>query len=147
MTSVRPAARSSVSSRRRAPLFFSGNPTNVNSRVGNPDATSAAIAAPDLVPRDVHHQIRAMEDLAAAGISTPKQCADPRQELVVRERLDEIVVGARIEPGDAIGDGVARGEHQDGQIRSVAQSPADLHAVDAGEHDVEYDEIGRPIAR
>src|SRR5438067_2389195 len=46
MTSVRPAPRSSVSSRRRAPLFFSGKPTNVNSRVGKPDATRAAIAAP-----------------------------------------------------------------------------------------------------
>jgi hypothetical protein len=106
-----------------------------------------AIAAANLVSGDIHHQIGAVEDLAAAPLAPPKKRTYPREELVVCEWLNEIVVGPRIKPGDAVGNGVARGEHQDRQIRSVSQAPADLHSVDPREHDVEDDEIRRPIAR
>ncbi len=38
--------------------------------------------------------------------------AHPRRELGERERLDQVVDGARVEAGDAILDLTARGEHE-----------------------------------
>ena len=42
-----------------------------------------------------------------------QQGAKARDELLQVERLDQVVVGARFQAGDAVGDGVARGQHQD----------------------------------
>jgi hypothetical protein len=39
---------------------------------------------------------------------------DAREQLARRERLDEVVVRARLEPGDLVGLGVAAGEQDDG---------------------------------
>ena len=79
---------------------------------------------------------RALERPAA------RERAQPRDELGERERLDEVVVGAAVEAGDAVLDRVARGEHQHGRPDAVgAQPPADLEAVDAREHHVEHDRV------
>ena len=68
--------------------------------------------------------------------------AQPRHELGERERLDEVVVGAAVEAGDAVLDRVARGEHEHGRPDAVvAQPAADLEAVDAGQHHVEHDRV------
>jgi CRP/FNR family transcriptional regulator, cyclic AMP receptor protein len=77
-------------------------------------------------------------------IGAPQQGPQPRLQLTQRERLDEIVVGAGVEPLDAIVDRVARGEHQ--HRRAIARRPhaaADLKAVKAGHRDVEDDRVGR----
>ena len=42
-----------------------------------------------------------------------QQRPDPRQQLAERERLDEVVVGAGVQPVDPVADGVAGGQHQD----------------------------------
>ncbi len=55
------------------------------------------IPAPHLVRRHVHHQIGALQKLAAAFLATSKQRPHPREELCVREGLDEIVVRAGIQ--------------------------------------------------
>ena len=47
---------------------------------------------------------------------TAKQRAQPREQLVEGERLDEVVVRARVEPGHAVVHGAARGEHEDGHV-------------------------------
>jgi hypothetical protein len=81
----------------------------------------------------------------ALGRGPPQEGADARQELLEREWLEEVVVGARVEPGDAIPDGVAGGEHQD--LRSVSaepHAPAGLDAVHARHQVVEHDGVGRP---
>ena len=88
-----------------------------------------------------------MEYLAAARLAPAKQRAHPREKLVVGERLDEIVVGTGVQAGDAVGDGVAGGQHQDRDVRSGAQPPAHLDAVDARQHHVEDDEVGWLVAR
>ena len=64
------------------------------------------------------------------------------------ERLDEVVVGARVEAVDAVADGVAGGQDQDRHaVAGVAHAAADLEAVDAGEADVEHDAVGRARSR
>ena len=60
----------------------------------------------------------------------PKQRADSRDQLLVRERLDEIVVGAGLETGDAVAHRVPRGQHQHRQLVAVGAEPlADLDPV------------------
>ena len=71
---------------------------------------------------------------------------DPSRELARRERLGDVVVGAELEPRDAIGLLVARGEHDDRHLRAGADPAADLEAVDARQADVEHDEADRMAA-
>ncbi len=74
--------------------------------------------------------------LVLAGAA--QQGAHARHQLAQREGLDEVVVGARVEAGDAVVDLPARGEHQHRRaVASVAQAPADLEAVEVGHGDVE----------
>ena len=66
------------------------------------------------------------------------QRAQPREQLAEIERLDEVVVGAAVQPFDARLHGVARGQHQDrhGAAR-LANRAADGEAVAPRQHDVE----------
>ena len=73
---------------------------------------------------------------------------DPCDELARAERLRQVVVGADGEPDDEIRLGVAGGEHQHGDRAVALDAPAHLEAVEAGEHEVEDDEIGlEPLRR
>ncbi len=68
--------------------------------------------------------------------------AEPREKLAKLEGLREVVVGSMIEAGNAILDGVASRQHQDGYaMPSLAETPANLKTVHAGDHNVENDEV------
>ena len=70
--------------------------------------------------------------------------AQPREQLLERERLHQVVVGAGVEPFDAIIDCVASRQHQHRRPHIlVAQSPANVEAVQAGQHHVEDDCVVR----
>ena len=77
--------------------------------------------------------------LAAPLLQSP----NPGQQLFGCKGLDQIVVGAGIEPVDPIGDRVARGQEQDRQGQAFrTQSATDRQAVDSGHGDVEDDQVG-----
>ena len=59
-----------------------------------------------------------------------QQRADARRELVEIERLDQVIVGAGVEAGDAVGDGVARG-HDQHRPRVAARRIARQHVETA----------------
>jgi hypothetical protein len=66
----------------------------------------------------------------------------PGQQLAEVERLGEVVVGAGVEAGDAVLDGVAGGQHQDRRQHPGGTEPvAGLEAVDARQHHVEHDRV------
>ena len=70
-------------------------------------------------------------------------CADPGLELGERERLDEIVDRAGVEPADAVLD-LARGRSARSpatRAAASASSPQHLHPARAREHQVEHDEV------
>ena len=72
----------------------------------------------------------------------PQERAHAGDELLARERLDEVVVGARVQPGDAVRNAVAGGEEQDRQREPLrAQPPTDGEAVHPRHGDVEDDEV------
>ena len=70
------------------------------------------IAAPCRSGVGVEREVAEGEELRRR-IAAAQECADTREQLLRRERLDQIVVGTGVEPGDTIGDGVARRQHQD----------------------------------
>src|SRR3954464_9032745 len=69
-----------------------------------------AVAARDLVGIGVQRQVGDDERRAAARRRPREQRAQAGEQLLALERLDEVVVGARVEALDAGLDGVARGE-------------------------------------
>jgi len=65
-----------------------------------------------------------------------------REQLVEGERLREVVVGPGVETGHAILDSLASGQHQHRRPDVLgAKSPADLEAVEPGQHHVEDDHV------
>ena len=76
-----------------------------------------------------------------------QQRPDPGGELLRRERLGEVVVGTRLEPRhDVVGVGTGS-DHHDRHVARLAQRTAQLEAVDAREHDVDQDDVGRLTVR
>ena len=85
------------------------------------------------------------EHRGGGGRLTSQQRTHPSQQLGEGERLDEVVVGAVVEPGHPVLEGVAGGEHQHPWRRVEPEVGADLAAhlapVDAGHGDVEADQV------
>ena len=108
---------------------------------------SSSLRAPraDLPGAAIERDVGEAQDAAVVGLGRlrpPQQRAQARLQLLERERLDEVVVGARVEPGDPVVDRVAGGEHQHRRaVAGVAQAAADLQAVDPGHRDVEHDRV------
>ena len=68
--------------------------------------------------------------------------AEPRQQLLQRERLDHVVVGAGIEPRHAVAEAVAGGQHQDRHAVAVrAQAAAYGQPIEIRHGDIEDDRV------
>jgi hypothetical protein len=66
----------------------------------------------------------------------------PGKQLFEREGLDEIVVGSGAEAANAILDGVFGGEDKDVGVGAVvAEAAKEGEAVEAGEHEIEDDDV------
>ena len=62
----------------------------------------------------------------------------PGDDLFERERLDDVVVGAGLQPRDAVADLVARGEHAHRDVvPGRPQAPQHLHPVQVGHRHVQ----------
>jgi hypothetical protein len=87
---------------------------------------------------EVAHGERARGERRAAA----EQRAQPGEELGEGERLGEVVVGARVEPGHAVGHRVAGREHEDRRARAAgAQLAAHVEPPAPGEAHVEHDHV------
>ena len=83
---------------------------------------------------------RGVSGLGAA--CSPEQRPDAGRQLLRRERLGEVVVGARLEPGDDVVGVVAGRDHDDRHVARLAQRAAQLEPVDARQHDVDQHDVG-----
>ena len=91
------------------------------------------VAAPRPVRSRIQTEIADLEDGRPLHRRASSQRAQPREQLLEGERLGEVIVGAGIESIDAVVDGVARREHQDGRPdAAAAHQAADLEAVRPG---------------
>ena len=110
------------------------------------------LAAPDPAGCRVEPDVAGLEDGVERLGRAAGEGPQAGRQLGEGERLDQVVVGAGVEPGDAVGHGVARGQEQDRGLHAPAAQPAaDLEPVDAGQHDVEDDRVvggdGDPVER
>ena len=114
------------------------------SRSANSFAESA-ISAPsprDLPTRGVEREVADGQYARALEVASAYEGAQAREELGEGERLYEVVVGAHVEAGDPVLDGVARSQHEHGRPDAPAtETPASLEAVEPGKHDVEHDRV------
>jgi len=85
--------------------------------------------------------------LARVGLPPPEADPDPGQQLVEGERLDQVVVGAGVEPDHPVGDGVA-GRQQDHRQPVVGgpQAADHLQPAQPRHHHIEDHQIGRRVA-
>ena len=106
------------------------------------DSSDRRRVARHLARRRVEPEVADREHRGPLGVAAARERAQPRQQLRERERLDEVVVGAAVEPGDAVVDGVARRQHQHRRPHAGgAQPAADLEAVHVRQHHVEHDRV------
>jgi hypothetical protein len=84
-------------------------------------------------------------DLVVVGARAPltaQQRLDARHELVAPERLRDEVVGARAQPAHLVQLAAAGRQHEDGHVGELAHALEHLPAVEAGQADVQDDEVG-----
>ncbi len=80
------------------------------------------------------------------GVGSPQQRPEPGEQLLERERLDQVVVGAGIEPVDPVVGGVACGEQQHRDVVPLgADAAAHLEPVDDRHHHVEHHDVGQAL--
>src|ERR1700730_7613087 len=91
---------------------------------------------------EIHLEIRDLQRFGQWSSAPPCQRPDSRQQLPEREQLREIVVGADLEPRDAIVDGVPGGEHQyRGRDLPRPQLAAEVEAISTRQHYVENEDV------
>jgi hypothetical protein len=90
---------------------------------------------------DVEDEL-AVGDQLVGLVPTAQKCPDAREQLVGCERLDEIVIGPGVEPGDPVRDAVSRRQHQDRHREPLLpQPPRDRQPVEPRHRHVEDDEV------
>ena len=80
--------------------------------------------------------------LVDGGSGTAEDGVDAGDEFTGAEGFDDVIVGAHLEAGEALGLGGACGEHDDGDVGGLADAAANLFAGQFGEHEVKDDEVG-----
>ena len=101
--------------------------------------------APHLAGGVVELEIAHPEHRIADLLRPAAQRLDPREQLLERERLGDVVVGAGAERLHLEVHRVLRGEHQHrGRVAAVAQRAEHLEAVHPGQPQVEHDEVVPP---
>jgi len=72
----------------------------------------------------------------------PAEGAHAREQLLDLEGLDQVVVGAGVEPGDALRGGIARAQHQHRREAAAgARAAQHLEAVQARQPQVEHHQV------
>ena len=80
-------------------------------------------------------RVRPLRDAAQHGL-------DPGQKLLHAERLDHVIIGAAVQPADAVRLVAPGGEDDDRQRRpQTADLAENLQAVAAGQHEVQQQQV------
>jgi hypothetical protein len=80
--------------------------------------------------------------VSASGIGATKERSQPRLQLADVKRLDHVVIRARVQSVDPVGDRIARRQDQDRHaVAEAAQAPADLQAIHARQADVQHHRV------
>ena len=75
----------------------------------------------------------------------PEGGLDPRRQFGEAQWLRDVVVCPELQPADLVGFRAPRGDQDDRDPAELADPLDDLPAVEAGQRDVEDDEVGMPL--
>ena len=118
-----------------------------SARRSNSFSVSCSSRPSSVARRARHVDLELADDERLAMLGAARRAAghgaDPRDELAQAEGLDDVVVGAQLEPDDAVDLLALRGDHDDRHVGAGAQLPADRETVDVRQPNVEQDEVGR----
>ncbi len=76
------------------------------------------------------------------GVDAAEYGADPGEQLGQAEGLDQVVVGAFVQRGDAVGLLAAGGDDEDGAGPARGEPAADVQALGVGQAEVEQHHVG-----
>ena len=108
-----------------------------------------ALAQHDRVRAQVDDEVAVLDDAQrwwvgqAPAPGAAQHRPDPQGQLAGAEWLGDVIVGTGLEADHPIGLLAQRGQHHDGDGPLRAQSPAHFQAVDAGQHQVQDDQVRR----
>ncbi len=110
------------------------------------------IADQDLVPARVDGELLDVDSRFVVGglVAAAQHGPDARGEHPRAERLGHVVGGTELEPDHHVRFAALGREHDDGDAPRLGvglEPAADLEPVDAGQHEVEHDEVRQPRAR
>jgi hypothetical protein len=75
------------------------------------------------------------------GAGAPQQRPHAGEQLLIGERLDQVIVRTGVKPPDALVGAAERRQHQDRNLDGRAQAPADTDAVEIRQHHIEHDQV------
>src|SRR5207245_1684868 len=101
-----------------------------------------AVSAGDPAGRRVERQIGHSQHRRLGDARPTEQGPDAREQLVEGEGLGEVIIRTGAETAHAVGDAVARGQHQDrNRTAALAEGAADREPVLPGQEPVEHDQV------
>src|SRR5437660_46781 len=99
------------------------------------------LAEADLAGGGVDAQLAGAHHPGEVRLAATEHRAHPGEKLTELEGLDEVVVGAELEPLDAVGGLVAGREDDESAVAVAGEGPAELPAVHARHHQVEHHDL------
>ena len=107
-----------------------------------PGQLELAPATARRAPRGVDRHVGDLHRQEPRLVRAAQQGMQPGDQLLQRERLDHVVVGARLQPTDSIVDLVARRQHADRDLRALRSQPGGHgHPVQVGHGHVEHEHL------
>ena len=101
-----------------------------------------AAAARDMVRGGVDREVGDGEDIGRAAAVLARDDTQPRQKLIKRKRLDEIIIRPGVEPAHAVGYAVFRREEDDRRLAAaLAHLRQERKAVHARHHHIEHNGV------
>ena len=95
--------------------------------------------------RGIDHEVGDLDRGRAVAREPPQQRSDAGVDLLGRERLHDVLVGAGVEQPDDLPLVVARGADDHGDVAHRSQHLQEVAAVDVGEAEVEDHDVGRLV--
>ena len=116
-------------------------------RTRTPSASTAGRRRSTDAPRRVDDEAAEVTGRSSSTGGAPR-AARPARAPAARgaERLDDVVVGAELQPDDPVGLVGAGGQHDDRHRGRWPHRAGHVEAVDAGQAEVEHDEVGHDRA-
>lgn len=96
----------------------------------------------DAARQDINHEITNDDRIGRHALASANQSVKPSRKFREAERLGQVVVGAEIQPLNAVLDGIPRRQANDRRLHlAIAQFPQHAEPITARKHQIEHDRV------